>query len=364
MKVAIIFATDGSDGEDAIVAPFVSAGFVDGLRHNGVEPVLISVAPDHDGAAGGRVQPGSPLLRCARDGLAGLIAGERPDTIQTFGPEHRLSTIWPLAADKPLGHCVACWRGDDAEASAFAIPSLTAARMRRASRHIDGLIGTSRAAVGRLIADGWFPDAAFSVVLPPPVERSGAAVAAVPGPHAADPVFGIYDPLASSDLIAFASHAIDLTGRRDAVRMKIAVQNPTTGGGPVSFVAAAGVDAFLSAVDVLVVPAYDDSIAQAVIAALRSGKSVIVPDRSGAAELIEYGRHGLMFAAGSAYHLANAMNLVSQSWSQTPVLLAEGGPAIARTNPAAVAQSFAAVYQRLVSAHAGERGAAPGFAHG
>ena len=51
MKVAIIFATDGSDGEDAIVAPFVSAGFVDGLRHNGVEPVLISVAPDHDGAA-------------------------------------------------------------------------------------------------------------------------------------------------------------------------------------------------------------------------------------------------------------------------------------------------------------------------
>jgi len=363
MKVAIIFATDGSDGEDAIVAPFVSAGFIDGLRHNGVEPVLISVAPDHDGAAGGRVQPGSPLLRCARDGLAALIVGERPDAIQTFGPEHRLAAIWSLAADQPLGHCVSCWRGDDAEASAFAMLSLAAARMKRASRHIDGLIGTSRAAVGRLIADGWFPDAAFSVILPPPVERSGVA-AAVPGPHAADPVFGIYDPLASPDLVAFASHAIDLTGRRDAVRMKIAVRNPTIGGGPVSFVAAAGVDAFLSAVDVLVVPAYDDSIAQAVIAALQSGKSVIVPDRSGAAELIEYGRHGLMFAAGSAYHLANAMNLVSQSWSQTPVLLAEGGPAIARTDPAADAQSFAAVYRRLVSAHASERDDARGFSHG
>ncbi len=74
-----------------------------------------------------------------------------------------------------------------------------------------------------------------------------------------------------------------------------------------------------------------------------------MPDPSGAAELIEYGRHGLTFAAGSAYHFANAMNIVSQSWQQKPVLLADGGRAIARTDPAQVAQTFATAYRRLAA---------------
>jgi glycosyltransferase involved in cell wall biosynthesis len=107
---------------------------------------------------------------------------------------------------------------------------------------------------------------------------------------------------------------------------------------------AEGIAAFLATIDVLAVPVYDDAIAAPLIAALRAGKSVIVPDPSGAAELIEYGRHGLMFAAGSAYHFANAIGLVSQSWSQRQVLLADGGPAVARTDPAAVARALAAVY--------------------
>ena len=57
-----------------------------------------------------------------------------------------------------------------------------------------------------------------------------------------------------------------------------------------------------------------------------------------------------MFAAGSAYHFAAALDLVSQSWSQRPVLLADGGPAIARTHPAAVSHIFAAACRRLVPA--------------
>jgi glycosyltransferase involved in cell wall biosynthesis len=125
-----------------------------------------------------------------------------------------------------------------------------------------------------------------------------------------------------------------------------------------------GIDGFLATIDVLAVPAYDDAIAAPLIAALRGGKSVIVPDPSGAAELVEYGRHGLMFCAGSAYHFANAIDIVSQSWSQKPVLLADGGPAIARTHPAAVAHTFATVYRRLAPAADQTRANAPKPSHG
>jgi glycosyltransferase involved in cell wall biosynthesis len=163
-------------------------------------------------------------------------------------------------------------------------------------------------------------------------------------------VFGVYDPCASPDLVAFVSRAIELTGRRNAVQVRFALATPLrTAHAPVSMVPADGIEGFLAAIEVLAVPAYDDAIAAPLIAALRAGKSVIVPDPSGAAELIEYGRHGLMFCAGSAYHFANAIDIVSQSWSQRPVLLADGGPAIARTHPSAVAHSFVALYDRLAA---------------
>ena len=72
-----------------------------------------------------------------------------------------------------------------------------------------------------------------------------------------------------------------------------------------------------------------------------------MPDQGGAAELIEYGRHGLMFCDGSAYHFANALNLIRQSWIERPVLRLEEGLAAARTEPLAVAQAFARVYAQL-----------------
>jgi hypothetical protein len=368
MKVAIVFATDRSSRENAVLAPFRSAGFVDGLKIDRVDPVMISVVPEHV------VAPAAPGEVCRPSGLRKLIADARPDAIQTFGPEHRLAAVWRLAAEMkvPLAHCVSCWREalEDGNRQTMPlgsfVPSLAVFQARRASAHVDALLGTSRAAPGGLLADGFFPRARFSVVVPPPVERAGAgAAAAAPAGGLArpTPVFGIYDPHAAADLIAFIAHAIQLTGRPQTFDVRIATGAPPpaaplpvareegrAGGAaaaPLSFTAAGPLDAFLAAIDVLAVPAYDDSIAAALIAALRAGKSVIVPDRGGAAELIEYGRHGFMFSAGSAYHFATALNIVSQSWGQRPILLADGGPAIAKTHPVAVSHSFATVHARL-----------------
>jgi hypothetical protein len=346
MKVAIIFATDGSRCEDAVVAPFRAAHFVEGLRIGGIEPVMITIAPDQAAEAATAGE-----LRCRPNGLAALLAAERPQAIQTFGPEHRLAAIWPIAAQAgvPIVHCVSCWR-DGPDATPSGISSFAASRVKRASRHVTALIGTSRATVGGLVSAGCFPHATSSVIVPPPVERVAVAAPA-PAKRTQAPVFGVYDPCASSDLVAFVSHAVELTGLRNAARVRIAMRVPVpTASASIAITAPTGIDGLLAEIDVLAVPAYDDAVAPALIAALRAGRSVIVPDPSGAAELIEYGRHGLMFCAGSAYHLANAMDLVGQSWSERPVLQADGGPAIARTHPAAVAHTFVTVYERLVPA--------------
>jgi hypothetical protein len=349
MKVAIIFATDGSDCEDAVLAPFRSAHFVEGLRIGGIEPVTITVVPDRAAVAAERA---AGDLRCRSNGLAALLASQSPQAVGTFGPEHRLAALWPIVAQAnlPIVHCVSCWR-DAAVAPPPSVSSFAASRAKRASRHVAAVVGTSRAAVGGLIGAGYFPHAASSVIVPPPVERTAAAVANASPARASTPVFGIYDPCGSPDLVAFVSRVIDLTGRRNALEVRIAMAAPSPAApAPIAIVPADGIEGFINAIDVLAVPAYDDAVAAPLIAALRAGKSVIVPDPSGAAELVEYGRHGLMFCAGSAYHFANAIDIVSQSWSQKPVLLADGGPAIARTHPAAVSHTFAAVYDRLAPA--------------
>jgi hypothetical protein len=346
MKVAFIFATDGSHCEDVVLAPFRSTNFAAGLRTGEIEPVIITVAPDDAASA---PHPAAASLRCRRHELAALLAAERPQAIQTFGPELRLAAIWPIAAQAgvPIAHCVSCWR--IGEAARPQVSSLAASRAKRASRHVAALVGTSRAAIGGLMSDGYFANAAFSMVVPPPVERAADTVNAAAA-RATNPVFGVYDPCASADLVDFVSRAIELTGRRNALAVRIAMATPLPAApAPIAIVPAGSIEDFLATIDVLAVPAYDDAIAAPLIAALRAGKSVIVPDPSGAAELIEYGRHGLMFHAGSAYHFANAVDIVGQSWSQRPVLLADGGPAIARTHPGAVAHSFAAVYDRLAS---------------
>jgi hypothetical protein len=364
MKVAMIFATDGSNREDAVLGPFRSAGFFDGLRSNGVDAVAISLIPDAVAVAA--APPRERACRAAD--LGELVARSQPGAIQTFGPEHRLTAVWQLAAQMkvPLVHCASCWR-DAVETRRHRIglslgASLAGLPARHASRNVDALLSTSRNVAARLIARRYFPNAAFSAVVPPPVDRSEAPPAKAT--RTGEPVFGIYDPFAAADRIAFISRTVELTGRPNVFDLRIALNAPPAGDSAAhdsarstgaagaarpSFVAAAGIADFLAAIDVLAVPAYDDSVAPALVAALRVGKSVIVPDQGGAAELIEYGRHGLMFCEGSAYHFANALNLVRQSWIDRPVLRWEEGPSAARTEPLAVAQSFARAYARLPS---------------
>jgi glycosyltransferase involved in cell wall biosynthesis len=347
MKALIIFTSDGSEREDDILAPFRSVGFTDGLHSSGVDPVPVSIIADNRSAG-----------RTGNDSLLKFIVDERPDVIQTFGPEHRLATVWRLAAGagRPIAHCVSCWRRDHLQGLSLGRFLVPVSRIRRASRHVTALIGTSRSAVGERIAGGLFTGAAFSVILPPPVECAPVtSLQPLRGP----PVFGVYDPLASGELIALVLRAVDLSGRRSTMEMRIATKGPVGEADPTAFVGSAGgVERFLSTIDVLVVPDYNDSCMYAIVAALRAGKSVIVPDGSAAAELIGYGRSGLMFQAGSPYELANALNLIDQSRSQAPVLIADGGHAVARTDPAAVARGFAKVYGELVSVSAQTSGAA------
>jgi hypothetical protein len=375
MKVALIFADDGSGREDGVVGPFRSAAFLEGLRVAGIDPVLVfTEAGDH-----GNLIPRYPLpagirsLAAGGHGLTALLADEKPDVVQTFGPEHRLTDVWPHAdTTGPLVHCISSWPDGVRQAKSMSaiFAPLAAARMRRASVKVVALLGTSRAAIGGWLTGGYFAAAKLSVVVAPPVARASVAAVfpaapigsaetavasapavmnAAPETRTAVPVFGVHAPAASPDLIAFISYAVELTGCPDGIEVRLAVENPPAVAAPgISFVAAGDIDAFVAAIDVLAVAAYDDSSVAPVIAALRAGKSVIVPDCGGGAELIEYGRHGLMFCQGSPYHFANAVNIVSQSWGQMPVLSTDGGPAIAKTDPAAVAAAMVAVWERAV----------------
>jgi hypothetical protein len=352
MKIAIIFATDGPD-EDSVVAPFRSSELVGHLRASGINVAVASIQASRAEDLG--ATNGANGLHCRRDGLAGLITAQRPNIVQTFGRESRLVDIWPLAAHHaPVVHCVSSWRRGDANTRLFP----AAARLRKASRHVRGLMGTSRSAIGDLIAAGWFSGAAFSVVVPPPVEAPVGPVAVPSRQRAGAPVFGLYDAAGSTDDMTFMARAIALIGPPGTIQMRIATKHAAAGAPSLAAasVALMPIAAFLATVDVLVVPVYDDSAAPAIMAALRAGKSLVVPDASGAAELVGYGRHGTTFPNGSAYHLATAMNMIHQAWSETPPLATDATAVIERTSPAAVAQGFAAAWRRLASGRTGSLG--------
>ena len=331
MKVALIFSTHGPADEYAML-PFASAEFVDSLVRVGLDPLVIRVIADAPGDAAeiGWGDSGPRALPIRRVRLATFLAAETPDAISTFGPEHHLAGIWPLAAaNAPLVHCVSSWPCEETRA-APAIPALAsigAARVKRASRHVDAVVGTGRATIARFLTGGYFANAAFSAVVPPPVGRAaGTAAAGPPATRRSVPVFGVYAPAGPPALFSFISHAVDLTGRPDAIAVRIATHRP-----PAS--AAAGISTLRRAT-------LEVSWRRSTCSPCRpmtmswwgfdrgfaGGQTVIVPDRGGGAELIEYGRHGLMFCAGSAYHLADAINLIRQGWGEKPVLFATGGP--------------------------------------
>jgi glycosyl transferase family 1 len=352
MKVLMILATDAAAHQD-VVSPFRSAAFVEALRDEGVDAGVLSVTPDrdHPSLAGGSE---SDLVHAVHPGdLPAILAAEHPDVLMTFGREARLSAIWGIAAaaQLPLGHCVSCWRTGRVAPDVRSYSTVSDWRAKHSSRHVGGVIGTCRVAVGSLIAGGYFPRAASSIIISPPVDTLGAArpgEMALSPRSAGGPVIGIYDPHATAGVVAFVSQALVLTGRRNGMQVRLAVRSPPSISAGLAFGSVVEVEDFVAAIDVLVIPSYDDSLARVLIAALRAGKSVVVPDRSGAADLIDHGRYGLIFPAGSAYHLANAMNILTEAWKHPAVLNVDATPAIAKTNPRGVARTLRAVCKRLV----------------
>lgn len=358
MKIALVFAADAT--ASLALAPYRSERFIAALRAQGFVPIIIDVEGKDAARLPVPAYAGAPTtFFCAADGLARILRQERPALVQTFGAVSCHGRLWPRAGDVPILHVVGSG-GPVAREQDIAVAwrrvrpslrSLAGLRARLASRHVDGLIGTNRADLGQHLDLGFFPRAGFSMVVPPPVEaplRTDAEAAS-----AETPIFGVYDPGATAASLGFLMHAIGLSGQPDFFRVAIAPARlaalaPTAPAG-ISFIDADDVAAFVSRIDVLVLPYGEDRMTESVVAALRAGKVVIVPEGCAAAELIEYGRHGVLYAAGSAYHLAMAINVMAQSWRNRPFDFEGVEQMIAGLDPEAVARGFASAYRRLAA---------------
>jgi hypothetical protein len=362
MKVALVFA--GKFSAMSAFLPYRSHGFVSALAAEGVEAVLVDIDIGRHPrfARAANDAPGVTYYRNEADRLPLIAAQERADLVQTFGATLDLASVWNEAAkgDAPIVHFVASEGAIEEPPAALGLGfvrgqtasrRLAEWRTRFASRQVAGLVGSNRADVGRHMRLGYFPRAHFSVVTPPPtipsaIERS-TPVAAAGG----RPVFGFYDPEASEAALRFFFRTLDLAGPLDASQIRIAPARlkalAPDRTAPASFVDAADAAEFVRGVDVLVAPEAQDRALQTIVAALAARKAAIVPDAGAATELVEYGRHGVLYVPGSAYHLAMAINLMAQSWSNRPFSFEGVEAAIARTSVTAVAAAFAAAYRRL-----------------
>jgi hypothetical protein len=362
MKAALVFV--GRAAAASVYLPYRSGGFMGALAQAGVEPVLVDV--DIETESGASAGPGEVSgivgYRNHVDRLPLIVAQERIAVVQTFGATEDLGSVWSHAARaaKPLVHFVS------SDGAVVDLPggrprsladllrrgrSLAHWRARHASRHVAAVLGSNRADLGRHFRHGFFPRARFSVVaLPPSPPLPRAIGLAMPEAHRRQPVLGFWDPDADAEVLEFLLRAIALTGQTDLFTLKIA---PASLAGRATLppaVTAGDADsaaAFLRDVDVLVVPRAEDRALDAVVAALAARKSVIVPDTGAATEIVDYGRRGLLYAAGSAYHLAMAINVMAQSWTNRPFAFDGVEEAIGRTAPDVVARMFVGAWRRL-----------------
>jgi glycosyltransferase involved in cell wall biosynthesis len=351
MKVALIF----SGADPGASAPYRASPFLDGLAGEGFAPVVIdvegpkSVRPRDENGSG---------RRCPLGELRAVLSAERPDAIQTFGWASELAPVWTSAARTgiPLVHFVSAGgpvEDDIGLGVAWTrirpkLASLAGWRARLASRSVAGVVGSNRADIGQHIELGFFPRAAFSMLAPPPVETGRGANGE---PTGSTPIFGVYDPELSPYVVDFLARAVGLTGRPESFSLRIAPaplrarQVPET----ISFSDPRDLDAFIEAIDALVLPYCEDRMVPAVLAALKAGKIVIAPEGGVASELIEYGRHGVVYAAGSAYHLSMAINIVAQAWKNRPIDFEGVDAVVARSAPREVARIFAGAYRKLAA---------------
>jgi DNA-binding transcriptional LysR family regulator len=103
----------------------------------------------------------------------------------------------------------------------------------------------------------------------------------------------------------------------------------------------------VDAVDALIVPENDDRVVEQVVLAVRDNKAVIAPDNGAVAEVLGFGRHGVLFSAGNPYDLARSINHLTASWKRQPFDFRGGDSIINRTTPQEVARTFARAYRRL-----------------
>lgn len=359
MKVALVFA--GTSAANPVFQPYRSRRFTEALAAEGITAVLVDVdiAQQSRFVPATYDAPGPVYYRNQVDRLPLILTQERPSAVLTFGATLDLAPVWRegAKAEVPILHFVSS-EGSISESPAtgadfMRTPPRRLARAwhaRYASRRVAGLVGSNRADLGRHLRQSYFTRARFSVVAPPPTCPPPAdAIPPVTG-SAEHPVFGFYDPEASESALRFLLRAIDLTGPpgRFALRIAPAVlsRRVPERTGHATFVEAADPADFLRGIDVLLVPEAHDRALPTIATALVARRIVIVPDTGAAIELIDYGRHGVLHAAGSAYHFAMAINVMTQSWSNRPITFEGIDAAVARTAPEQVARAFARAFRK------------------
>lgn len=363
MKVALVFA--GDSAAKPVLQPYRSLRFAGGLAAEGITAVLVDVdiGREFRFAPANHDAPGLVYYRNQVDRLPLILMQERPSVALTFGATLDLAPVWREGAKAgvPILHFVSS-EGSINEPlaavgpSSVRVPPQRLARAwhtRFASRHVAGLVGSNRADLGRYLCQSYFPRARFSIVAPPPTCPSAPDAMRATTGSAECPAFGFYDPEASESTLQFLLRAIDLTGGPpDRLTLRIApaalAARVPEHAGHATFVDAADPADFIRGIDVLLVPEAHDRTLPTIAAALVARRIVIAPDTGSAIELIDYGRHGVLYAAGSAYHFAMAINVMTQSWRNRVISFEGIDAAIPRTAPEQVARAFGRAFRKAV----------------
>lgn len=361
MKAALVFA--GPAAATATFRPYRSRAFLAAIAEAGIAPVVIDLdlAPERRFDDVPAELPGLVTYRNHVDRLALIVAQEGAALVQTFGATTELVPVWHEAARaaRPLVHFVSSV-GAVAEAPTGRPRGLGDLvgrargvadwRVRHASRHVAAVVGSNRADMGRHFRQGFFSRARFSLVAPPVAAPVPIAPAAEGRTPRSVPVLGVFDPEAAPATLALTSRAVALTGHSDLFRLHVApAAFAREGALPPGAIVVDTDDpvAFVRDIDVLVVPCADDRAGVAVLAALAARKSVVVPDTGALAELVDYGRRGVLFSADSAYHLAMAINVMTEAWTNRPFSFEGVEEAIDRAAPEAVARVFTDAWRRV-----------------
>ena len=359
MKIMLLF-TEAEEGVTGLLDPYCSPGFIEALLDEDLEPVLVRFL--HDGlraptmsqeSTGG---PPGPVSRCDARSFGTLLQTHRPAIVQTFGDIARLAPVWRAAAEAGcrVVHFVPGKAGDQMAAGKIrrAAWSRGGLNGRRSSRYVSAVLGSNRASIAKHLEAGFFPQAKFTMTTLPPIAVPAGRETWSPPPDSATAVLGCCQHDGADEDIRFVLDAITLTGTRHLFRVLVfqrsvsaAAKSPHDRN--VAFLTADSVGDLIQAIDVLIVPRNDDRAMEAVLLALRSNKIVIAPDGGTVAEALQFGRHGVLFNAGSAFDLAMAIDKTTGALSGPPFDFAGTDSVIGSARPQEVARVFARAYRKL-----------------